>query len=65
MRKNAIILFAVLLALASSSAAQEGDWNYDLKTDGTARLTRYVGLGEPAGFPPGQLIQKNCRRRPA
>ncbi len=51
MRKNAIILFAVLLALASASAAQEGDWNYVLKTDGTARLTRYVGLGEPAEMP--------------
>lgn len=36
----------LLLALLPAAAPAEGEWNYVLKTDGTARLTRYVGGAE-------------------
>lgn len=46
-----IRIVALLLLCLAGTAAAEGDWNYVLKTDGTARLTRYVGAGEPQEAP--------------
>ena len=43
--------FAALSLIVTLGASAEGEWNYVLKTDGSARLTGYQGRDDQATVP--------------